>query len=112
MHKALVTAIAFLLIAVSASASYGYYYGGSYGALEYPNSYYNLRFSYWNQSGPYVNVSYSSYSPYHNYSYNYNSGCSNYWCYYPSPNYYAPYYNTYNYGHYSYSPGYRFGFNW
>jgi hypothetical protein len=113
MRKAFFAAIlGFLaLLFGSAGASYGYPFGGAYGALEYPNSYYNLSFSYWSYDGPYVYVDYYNYSPYHYYSYSF-SGCGNYWCYYPAPYYYGAYYSYYPYGSYVYSPGYYFRYNW
>lgn len=113
MHKASFIAVfaALVLLASNVAASYGYYYGGSYSPLHYPNSYYNLGFSYWHYDGPYVHVSYANYSPYHSYSYQFD-GCGYYWCYHPAPYYYAPYYNSYYYESYTYAPGYYFGYSW
>jgi len=107
-----ILAVALVSIMGGASASYWQPYGGSYSALHYPNSYYDLSFSYWEYDGPYVSVSYARTTPYTNSYYYYSGGCQSYWCYQPSPYYYAPYYNQYNYGRYNYYPGYRFGYNW
>ena len=113
MRNALIAVIfaAVICLAANASASYYMTWGGSYGAYDYPNSNYYLYNSYWGNNGPYVQVSYNSYSPYHYSAYSY-SGCSYSWCYHPAPYYYQPYYSTYNYPAYAYAPGYRFGYNW
>ena len=113
MGKAVIAlmALALVFIASSASASYFYPYGGSYSALHYPNSYYQLSYNQWAYDSPYVYVSRGSYSPYHSYSFS-SSGCYNYWCYYPAPNYYQPYYTYYQYPQYNYNPGFYFGINW
>lgn len=69
--KALFIAIAILFLASSASAYYPY--GGSYGALEYPNSYYN--YTYLEQGRDFYG-SYSrfyNFTPYSTYYYDYSS---------------------------------------
>lgn len=113
MRKAILAFMLLVTIMLSSNvmAGYGYPYGGSYSNLHYPNSYYDVSFSYWNNNGPYVSVNFLRSTPYtyQNYSY---SGCNSYWCYQPAPYYYRPYYNSYNYGSYRYNPGYQFSYNW
>jgi len=91
----------------------GYYCGGSYSALHYPNSYYNMYF-YESVGGPYGYTAYTNYTPYSYYHYAdyysansyqgyYNANsyadyyvANPYWRY-PAPvvYYYEPYYNYY-----------------
>jgi hypothetical protein len=118
MRKIFLTILAVALLSImgSASASYWQPYGGSYSALHYPNSYYDLSFSYSRYNNSYASVSYGRTTPYSN-SYYYNGGCQSYGCNQPyssyyTPYYYAPYYNSYNYSRYNYYPGYSFGYNW
>ena len=96
--KALFLAIAVIFMASQVSAYY--YYGGSYGAMEYPNSYYNVYQSSYNYS-PYGSYnSYYNFTPYSSYSY--QSSWS------PYSTYYTPVYYTYP----AYYGGYDKQFYW
>jgi len=110
MNKLWIAVAAMLLCFVgAASASYYVHYGGSYGAMSYPNSNYYISESSWGYGAGYGSVSRSVYTAYGNASYSYG-GYAPYYSYYPSAYYYAPYYSYYPYASYSYYPGYNFGY--
>jgi len=99
--KAIFLAVAMLFLAGSAFAYYPY--GGSYGALEYPNSYYNV-YSAGYATSPYGGYSYyNNYTPYSSYSY-YSSWQPSY------ATYYTPVYYTASHDKEFYWNGFGFNF--
>lgn len=102
--KIALLAIAVLFLASNASAYY--VWGGSYGALEYPNSYYNYYYSGYGANPYYGSYNYYyNYTPYSTYYYSYSN-----WQPY-SAYYYPTYYPSYYYPSYYY-PAYDKEFHW
>ncbi|MDD5162742.1 MAG: hypothetical protein PHD95_00880 [Candidatus ainarchaeum sp.] len=96
--KILFLAIAAIFLASQVSAYY--YWGGSYGALEYPNSYYNYTYSG------------ASYGPSYGYDYYYNFTPYSTYSYYSSWQPYATYYEPVYYTYPAYYSGYDKEFYW
>ncbi|MBN1940579.1 MAG: hypothetical protein JW772_00190 [Candidatus Diapherotrites archaeon] len=100
--KAILLAIAVLFFCSTASAYY--VWGGSYGALEYPNSYYSVysygsypTYNYYGYGG--YNTYYHYYTPYSTYQYSYTS-----WN--PYNTYYSPAYVIPSGGKFKYWSGF------